>query len=97
MVMRRRLGLLGGTTSLLVAAAVVTAAPAEARNIGGTVPEGSVCVYPGNSAHRSDQAASVVPCMCVVVPGVGTQRNVGGTTPAGGSCPPGLTTIPREG
>ena len=46
--MRHRLGLLGATTSLLLAAAVVVAGPAEARrNVGGFVPE--VCVAPGNA------------------------------------------------
>ena len=91
--MGRRLGALAGTTGILLAATIVAAAPAEARrNVGGTVPEGSVCVYPGNGTPRSAQAAAVVPCICIVVPGVdGARRNVGGTGPSGGSCPPGLT------
>ena len=91
--MRRRLAVLGTTTSMMLVVAVLAAAPAEARrNVGGSVPEDSVCVFPGNSANGSAQAAAVVPCVCIVVPGGEPRRNVGGTGPADGSCPPGLTT-----
>ena len=89
--MRRRIGLLAGTTWLFVATAVVTAAPAAARNVGGTVPEGSTCVYPGSTQFQ-DPAAPQVPCVCVSVPNVGTVRNVGGNDPAA-ECPPGLTRV----
>jgi hypothetical protein len=91
MVMRRRLGIVAGTTWLVLAAAVVTAAPAGARNVGGTVPAGATCVQPGGVV-LTDQAASVVPCLCYSTE-FGTFRNVGGTGPSGGDCPPGVNRI----
>jgi hypothetical protein len=89
--MRRRLGVLAGTTGLVLAATIVGAAPAEARrNVGGTVPEGSTCVYPG-SAQFQNPAAPALPCVCLSVPGVGTVSNEGGKP--GGDCPSGLTRV----
>jgi len=89
--MRRRLGVLTGTTSLLVAAAVVVAAPAEARrNVGGTVPAGSTCVYPGG-AQFQDAAAPALPCVCLSIPNGVTVSYEGGKP--GGDCPAGLTRV----
>ena len=88
--MRRRLGLLSVTTWLVLAGVVVTAAPAEARrNVGGSVPEGSICLSPGSAQARSANATSVLSCFCVIYPA--PKRNVGGSEPAGGTdCPPGI-------
>ena len=87
--MRRKLALLTVTTWLVLTAAVVTAAPAGARNVGGTVPADATCLSPGNSGARSDRANEVLPCFCFA-PALG-ERNVGGTVPGGTTtCPPGI-------
>ena len=84
--MRRRLALLATSTSLVLFAAVVAAAPAEARNIGGSVPEGAVCVRPGQATAGSPNSG--VPCVCVVLPDGRVVLNVGkGPNTA---CPPGI-------
>jgi hypothetical protein len=88
--MRRRLALLTVTTGLVLTGAVVGAGPAAARNVGGTLPEGSICVLPGGATITSPVALSVLPCVCIITHDTGGQRNVGGTGPEGGSCPPGL-------
>jgi hypothetical protein len=86
--MRRRLGVLAGTTWLLVTAAVVVAGPAEARrNIGGSLPAGSTCVYPGG-AQFQDSEPPPLPCVCVSLPDGSTMSWEGGKP--GGECPPGL-------
>jgi len=89
--MRHRLTLLGTATSIALAAAVVTAAPAEARrNIGGSEPGADICVMPGAVEYGStggERGLGAV-CVCVVAPGSNTVRNVGkgpNTT-----CPPGI-------
>jgi len=88
--MRRRLGLLTVTTWLVLTSAVVTAGPAGARNVGGTVPADAICLSPGQSQARSDQADDVLSCFCWIAPPPGG-RNVGGTVPAGSTnCPPGI-------
>ena len=87
--MRHRLGLLGTTVSLLLAAAVVTAAPAEARrNLGGSQPGADICVLPGNAGIQSDQQGLGPVCVCVRLPASGFQRNVG--TDPNAPCPPGI-------
>jgi len=84
--MRRRLALLTVTSWLALTAAVVTAAPASARNVGGTVPAGATCYSPGQPQARSHQAASVLDCFCYVAPAPPEgpkdgERNVGGLLP----------------
>jgi hypothetical protein len=91
--MRRRLGVLGTTTWVLLTAAVVVAAPAEARrNLGGTVPADAVCFSPGQTQARSAQANTSLSCFCYVLPPTG-QRAVSGPEAAGSTtCPPGILT-----
>ena len=85
---RRRLTLLGTATSLALAAAVVTAAPAEARrNVGGSEPDASICVLPGRAELGSTGSGLGAICICVLVPGGGAVRNVG--TDPDAQCPPG--------
>ena len=85
---RRRLTLLGTATSLALAAAVVTAAPAEARrNVGGSEPDASICVLPGRAELGSTGSGLGAICLCVLVPGGGAVRNVG--TDPDAQCPPG--------
>jgi len=81
--MRHRISLLGTATSFVLALAVVTAAPAEARrNVGGLVPE--VCVAPGNAQIKTDGPGLGATCICVI-------ETVGNTVVAGPNdkCPPG--------
>ena len=88
--MRRRLALLTVTSWLALTAAVVTAAPASARNVGGTVPFGATCYSPGQAQVRSDRADDVLSCFCYVAPPPG-ERNVGGLLPETvTTCPPGI-------
>jgi hypothetical protein len=90
--MRYRLGLLGTATTLVLAAAVVTAGPAEARrNLGGSEPGADICVLPGNAGIQSDHKGLGAICVCVRIPGGGMQRNVG--TDPNGPCPPGITRL----
>ncbi len=85
---RRRLTLLGTATSLALAAAVVTAAPAEARrNVGGSEPDASICVLPGRAELGSTGSGLGAICICVLAPGGGAVRNVG--TDPDAQCPPG--------
>jgi hypothetical protein len=81
--MRRKLTLVGTTTSLLLAATVVLAAPAEARrNVGGLVPE--TCVSPGNAVIGTHGPGLGANCICIIVDA--TQMvDVG----PNGKCPPG--------
>ena len=63
--MRHRLTLLGTATSLALAAAVVTAAPAEARrNVGGIASE--TCVAPGHAEIGNHGAGKGATCICVL-------------------------------
>ena len=83
--MRSRFGLVGTTTSLLLAAAVVTAAPAEARrNLGGLV--GEECVAPGNAVPQTvnDPRPGVgATCICII------NLSTGAVDGPNGKCPPG--------
>ena len=68
----------------MLAAAVVTAAPAEARRtVGGLVPE--TCVAPGHAVIRSDGPGLGPTCICIT-------EDLHGTVVAGpnGKCPPGI-------
>ena len=85
---RRRLTLLGTATSLALAAAVVTAAPAEARrNVGGSGPAASICVLPGKAELGSTGSGLGAICICVLTPSGGVVRNV--ATDPNAPCPPG--------
>jgi hypothetical protein len=87
--MRHRLTLLGTATSLALAAAVVTAGPAEARrNLGGTSPDPSSCVLPGEAVIRSDQPGLGTICICVIAENDRAVRAVGTRSTA--DCPPGI-------
>jgi hypothetical protein len=86
--MRRRLALLGTSTSLVLGAAVLAAAPAEARNLGGDEPSADICVRPGNVELRSNQAASAPPCVCVVAPEGRILKNLSRNPTA--ECPSGV-------
>jgi hypothetical protein len=81
--MRHRLSVLGTATSFVLALAVVTAGPAEARrNVGGLVPE--TCVAPGNAVIGTHGPGLGATCICVI-------ETIGNTVTAGpnGKCPPG--------
>jgi|tagenome__1003787_1003787.scaffolds.fasta_scaffold20902306_1 hypothetical protein len=89
--MRHRLGLLGTTTSLLLAAAVVTAAPAEARrNVGGIT---GTCVEPGAAVVEAHGTGLGAPCICIVA---GTSVLFGANGSPDGKCPPGLLQQPKR-
>ncbi len=79
---RRRLTLLGTATSLALAAAVVTAAPAEARrNVGGVAPE--TCIAPGHAEIGTHGPGKGATCICIL-------DGITGVVVAGPSdrCPP---------
>ena len=85
--MRLRILLVATMTALTLGGAVATADPADARrNLGGTVPQGAVCIKPGAVQLQGEADANAV-CLCVSVPGGPTYKNVG----RGGDCPPGIT------
>ena len=87
--MRYRLGLLGTATTLVLAAAVVTAGPAEARrNLGGSNPGADICVLPGNAEVRSHHGGLGAICICVLAPDGRVLRNV--DTDPNAQCPPGI-------
>jgi hypothetical protein len=87
--MRRRLALLTASGALVLGAAVIAAAPAEARNIGGSLPAGAICVTPGQASYGSPNSG--LPCVCVVLPDGSVARNVGkGPNTA---CPPGILSL----
>lgn len=89
--MRHRLGLLGTVTSLALAAAVVTAAPAEARrNVGGITGE---CIQPGNAVVGPHGSGLGAPCICIVE---GTTVLFGANGTPDGKCPPGLLHQPKR-
>jgi len=84
---RRSLGLLGTVTPFVLAMAVVTAAPAEARrNVGGLVPE--TCVAPGHAVIGSHGPGLGANCICVI-------EDITGGVVAGpdGKCPPGIVRL----
>jgi hypothetical protein len=84
---RRRILFVGVLTALSLGGGVATADSADARrNLGGTVPQGAVCIKPGGVELQGAADANAV-CICVSVPGGPTYKNVG----RGGDCPPGTT------
>jgi hypothetical protein len=83
--MRRRFALLVASTAVLL---VAVAVPAEARNIGGSLPEGAICVLPGHATYGNPNSG--LPCICVVLPDRSVVRNVGKGPSA--PCPPGIDT-----
>ena len=88
--MRHRLGLVGTTASLLLAAAVVTAAPAEARrNVGGILGD---CVAPGAAVVEPHGLGLGAPCICIVE---GTTVLFGANGSPEGTCPSGLWEQPK--
>jgi hypothetical protein len=89
MTMHRKLALTLVTATAALGMSVAVAGPASARNVGGSLPEGSVCVTPGAPVYRSPNAWTNIPCVCVLTPD-GSRRNVGGTGPREADCPPGL-------
>ena len=87
--MKARLSRLGAVTSVLLAAAVVMAAPAEARrNLGGTGPAPEICVLPGQAVVNSSGHGLGPVCVCVIAPDRSLVRAVG-TKPTA-PCPPGI-------
>ena len=89
--MRHRLALLGTLTSLAVTAAVVTAAPAEARrNVGGITGE---CIAPGNAVVEPHGTGLGAPCICIVE---GTSVLFGANGSPDGTCPPSLLQQPKR-
>jgi hypothetical protein len=85
--MRHRVGLLGTITSVLLAAAVVTAAPAEARrNVGGLI--GEVCVPPGNAVPQVLDVGPGLGATCICITEVVNGRTVVVAGP-NEKCPPG--------
>jgi len=87
--MKARLGRLGAVTSVLLATAVVLAAPAEARrNVGGAGPAPEICVLPGQTVLRSDGPGLGAICICVIAEDDRVVRAVGMDPTA--SCPPGI-------
>jgi len=88
-IVRQRIGLLGTLTSLVLAAAVVTAAPAEARrNVGGLV--GETCVAPGHAELKPEGPGKGPTCVCVTEV-VG--REVVVVAGPNGKCPPGIVRL----
>jgi hypothetical protein len=84
--MRHRLGLLGTVTSIMLAAAVVTAAPAEARrNVGGIAEQ--TCVPPGHAVIGTHGPGLGANCICVTEESDHTIIVVAGPN---GTCPPGI-------
>ena len=87
--MRRRLALLTTAAALALGAAVAVASPAEARNLGGSVPAGAICVGPGQATVGSPNSG--LPCICVVLPDGSVARNVGKGPDT--ACPPGILSL----
>ena len=83
--MRHRLALLGTATSFVLAVAVVTAGPAEARrNVGGLI--GETCVAPGNAEIETNGPGLGATCICITE--VVNRLTVVVAGP-NGKCPPG--------
>jgi len=87
--MRRRLALLTASGALMLGAVVIAAAPAEARNLGGSVPAGAICVRPGQATVGNPNSG--LPCICVVLPDGSVARNVGKGPDT--ACPPGILSL----
>jgi len=81
----RRLALPLVMNALLLAGAVMVAAPAEARNIGGTQISDAACVPPGGTQYGSSGAD--LPCVCAVAEGEVVVRVIGRGPSA---CPAGV-------
>jgi hypothetical protein len=89
--MRRRPALLATSAALALSAAVVTAAPAEARNIGGI---GGACTSspgPFLGSPGSNGAGQGAYCLCVVESNTG--QVLAGVTGPGSKCPPGILSL----
>src|SRR5689334_18801168 len=89
--MRQRFGLLGAISSLALATVILTAAPAEARNVGGF---GGVCTSspgPFVQSPGSNGAGQGAYCICVVEPNSG--QVLAGVTGPGSKCPPGILSL----
>ena len=90
--MRHRLGFLGATTSIVLAAAVVLAGPAEARrNVGGLVNE--VCVPPGHAEIRTDGPGLGATCICITQEIGDTVTVIAGPND---KCPPGIVRLQQR-
>ena len=83
--MLRRLALPLVMNALLLAGAVMVAAPAEARNIGGTQISDAACVPPGGTQFGSTGAD--LPCVCAIATDEVVVRVVGRGPSA---CPTGV-------
>jgi hypothetical protein len=83
--MRHRLTLFGTATSIALAAAIVTAAPAQARNIGGLTGQ---CVAPGHAVLGMHGPGLGANCICVI--GTSPDDVLAGPTGPGSKCPPGI-------
>ena len=88
--MRQRIGRLVTITALGFAAAIVSAAPAQARNIGGF---GGTCTSsPGAVDAQGNNGIGVgAYCLCVIVPG--TRLVLAGVNGPGSNCPPGILNL----
>ena len=87
--MTHRRALLGTATSFLLALAVVTAGPAEARrNVGGLDTE--VCVAPGHAEIKAAGPGLGATCICVI--------DAQGAVVDGpnGKCPPGIVRLQQR-
>jgi hypothetical protein len=82
---RQKLGRLGTVTALAFAAAILTAGPAEARNIGGLT---GVCVAPGHAVLGMHGPGLGANCICVIEPT--THEVLAGPTGPGSTCPAGV-------
>ena len=85
--MRRRAGLVAAMTWLALTGAVITAGGAEARNVGGTIPQDATCVQPG-AVVFDGVLGTTVPCICISTP-FGVFPYVAG----GKECPPGAQRV----
>jgi hypothetical protein len=87
--MSPRLALLGTATSFVLALAVVTAGPAEARrNVGGLI--GETCVPPGHAVVGAHGPGLGATCSCVTEELNGTTVVVAGPND---KCPPGIVRL----
>jgi hypothetical protein len=89
--MRRRLVLLTTSAALALSAAVVTAAPAEARNIGGFGGACTLSPGPFLGSPGSNGAGQGAYCLCVT--GEDGREVLAGVTGPGSKCPPGILSL----
>ena len=91
--MRQRIGRLGAITSLAFAAAIVTAGPAQARNIGGLTGE---CLAPGHAALGEHGTGGGLGANCICVVSKDNPRDVlAGPAGPGSECPPGILRLQK--